>query len=81
MINKFKFVKNPDGEDWNICFTGQDGNGDECAVTTNKVRATELSCFTLGADGDAKLIAELLNWYYTDIAAAENSITNVKEGV
>lgn len=74
MISKFKMTKNPDGEDWQICFTGQDDNGDKCAVTTNKVRASELNYFTLGATSDAELIARLLNWYYTDKAAAEQCL-------
>lgn len=29
---------------------------------------------TKGAEGDAELIAKLLNWYYSDIGRAENTI-------
>lgn len=79
IIKKFKMEKNAEGRNWPICFTGFAGenNSDRYAVTTNEVRASELHLYSRGAEGDAKLIAQLLNWYYTDAQNADKEINRL----
>lgn len=62
----FRITKNDEGDNWPIAWTGQDNDGNNYQVTTNNVHASELSEFTLGAEGDARLIAQLLNEYYAE---------------
>jgi len=67
VIDKFKKAKNEESSDnWLVCWTGQDGEGNHFNVTTNFVQASSLYNYTRGAEGDAELIARLLNWYYSD---------------
>lgn len=63
-MSNFK-VSNNGGDDWLICWTGQDENGIHWNVTTNQVHASELFQFSKGAEEDARLIADLLNKYYS----------------
>lgn len=63
-MNKFK-VANNGGDDWLICWTGQDEKGVHWNVTTDQVRASELFQFSKGAEEDARLIAKLLDMHYT----------------
>ena len=62
-----------DGENWLICWTGTDARGNNWNVTTNHIHGSELSEISHGPKEDAELIANLLNWYYSDIEKA-NSI-------
>ena len=72
MIQKFKAAKNEEAaDDWLTCWTGQDNDGNHFNVTTNGVHGSDLSLYTRGAEGDAELIARLLNWYYADQDAAD----------
>lgn len=64
-MSNFK-VSNNGGDDWLICWTGQDENGIHWNVTTNQVHASELFQFSKGAEEDARLIADLLNKYYSN---------------
>lgn len=75
MIEKFKKAKNEEsGDNWLICWTGQDAEGNHFNVTTNCVHGSSLHNYTHGAEGDAELIARLLNWYYNDQDAAEQRL-------
>jgi hypothetical protein len=75
VIEKFKMAKNEEsGDNWLICWTGQDAQGNHFNVTTNFIRASSLYNYTRGAEDDAKLIARLLNWYYADQNAAEQTL-------
>lgn len=74
MSEKFIVDKSNSGDNWLICWTGQDAQGNHFNVTTNNVHASSLHNYTRGADGDAELIARLLNWYYSDQNAAEQSM-------
>lgn len=75
MIEKFRKAKNSEsGDNWPICWVGQDAQGNHFHVTTNQVHASQLSDYSRGAEGDADLIAKLLNWYYTDQNAAEQCL-------
>ena len=67
MTIKFKAASGKNaGENWPICWTGQDELGKHWSVTTNQIHGSELSTVSQGAAGDAELIARLLNWYYCD---------------
>jgi hypothetical protein len=75
MIEKFKKATNEEaGDNWLICWTGSDDKGNGFNVTTDCVHASELHEYTRGAEGDADLIARLLNWYYFDPDAAEQCL-------
>ena len=63
-MSNFK-VSNSGGDDWLICWTGQDEKGVHWNVTTNQVHASELFQFSKGAEEDARLIADLLNKHYS----------------
>lgn len=63
-MTNFK-VSNNGGDDWLICWTGQDEKGVHWNVTTDQVRASELFQFSKGAEEDARLIAKLLDMHYT----------------
>lgn len=65
-MTPFKAVQNDDGSNWLIAWCGCDENGNNWSVNTNQIHASELHQFTRGADGDAELIAELLNKYYAE---------------
>lgn len=72
MTQNFKTAKNEEAADnWPICWTGQDRDNNHWNVTTNGVQGSLLNLYSRGADGDAELIARLLNWYYTDQDAAD----------
>ena len=64
MSNNFK-VSNNGGDDWLICWTGQDEKGVHWNVTTDQVHASQLHQFSKGAEEDARLIAKLLDMHYT----------------
>lgn len=70
----FKAVPNADGSDWLICWTGTESDGKNWSVTTNRVHASELHQYSAGAEGDAVLIARLLNWYHSNKEAAESAL-------
>lgn len=70
-MDKFKATANDDGENWLICWTGRDQDGNHYNVTTDHVHASELYQFSRGAKGDAELIARLLSWYYRTDNAEE----------
>ena len=75
MIEKFRKATNEEaGDNWLICWTGSDAQGNGFNVTTDHVHASELHEYTRGAEGDANLIARLLNWYYSDPNAAEQCL-------
>jgi hypothetical protein len=79
MEEKFKKAKNEEtGDNWLICWTGQDGNGNHFNVTTNRVHGSDLLKYSRGAEGDAELIARLLNWYYSDELVAEKVLRGDK---
>lgn len=78
-MNNFK-VSNNGGDDWLICWTGQDEKGVHWNVTTNQVHASELFRFSKGAEEDARLIADLLNKYYSNEKPTE-SLDNLLEVV
>ena len=66
-MTKFRIAKNDEsGDNWLICWTGQDVQGNHFNVTTDGVHGSELSNYSRGPEGDAALITELLNWYYND---------------
>lgn len=52
------------GNNWLICWTGQDEIGNHWNVTTDKIHAYELYKYTDGPEKDAELIAKLLNEHY-----------------
>jgi hypothetical protein len=52
-------------DNWPICWTGQDDAGNHWNVTTDHVHASELSAYSLGPEGDAELIARLLDMHYS----------------
>lgn len=74
-MSNFK-VSNNGGDDWLICWTGQDEKGVHWNVTTNKVHASELFQFSKGAEEDARLIAKLLDMHYTGQLIHTESIQN-----
>lgn len=75
MIAKFRKAKNEEaGDNWLICWTGKDNQGVHFNVTTDHVHASELHEYSRGAEGDADLIARLLNWYYSDQDVAEQCV-------
>jgi len=79
-IQKFRMAKNDEaGDNWLICWTGQDAQGNHFNVTTDHVHGSELPDYSHGAESDAILIAKLLNWYYSDTNAAENIISQQAE--
>jgi len=71
MSKNFK-VSNNGGDDWLICWTGQDEKGVHWNVTTNQVHASELFQFSKGAEEDARLIADLLNKHYSNEKPTES---------
>ncbi len=74
-MSKFK-VANNGGDDWLICWTGQDEKGVHWNVTTNQVHASEFFQFSKGAEEDARLIARLLDMHYTGQLIHTESIQN-----
>jgi len=74
-MSNFK-VSNNGGDDWLICWTGQDEKGVHWNVTTNQVHASELFQFSKGAEEDARLIAKLLDMHYTGQLIHTESIQN-----
>lgn len=75
MSNNFK-VSNNGGDDWLICWTGQDEKGVHWNVTTDQVHASQLFEFSKGAEEDARLIAKLLDMHYTGQLIHTESIQN-----
>lgn len=65
-MNFFIATKNDDGANWPIAWFGQDENGDHWSLNTDNVHASELDQYSCGAQGDAELVAELLNKYYAE---------------
>ncbi len=64
-MSKFrKATGEESGDNWLICWTGTDATGENWNVTTDHVHASELYEYTRGAEGDAELIARLLDMYY-----------------
>ncbi len=61
----FIAVPREDGEDWWICTTGAYGNT-SWHVTTNHIHGSDIPSLVRYADTCARLIAQLLNWYYSD---------------
>lgn len=78
-MSKFK-VANNGGDDWLICWTGQDEDGVHWNVTTDQVRASEYFQFSNGAEEDARLIADLLNKHYSNEKPTE-AIDNLLNAV
>jgi len=62
-IFKVDVIENA-GENWMIADLGTDIDGKHYIITTNYVRASELSAYSDGPKGDAELIVRLLNEYY-----------------
>ncbi len=62
------------GDNWLICWTGQDAQGNHFNVTTDHIHGSELSDYSRGAEGDAILIAQLLDWYYRDPERAQQTL-------
>jgi len=72
-MNKlFKSATDDDG--WLICWTGCATDLRHWNVVTNHVQGGQLSQVSRGPQGDAELIAQLLNWYYDDPEFAEEMI-------
>ena len=65
MEEHFIAVPEDDNENWWICRTGTYGNGD-WNVVTNHIHGSDVPDLVRNADTCAKLIARLLNWYYSD---------------
>ncbi len=62
------------GENWLIAWTGCDTALRHWDVTTNHIHGSELHSVSRGPEGDARLIAMLLNWYYSGPERAENKM-------
>lgn len=69
--NIFVATKDNLGDNLLICWTGR-LTGDHWNVVANTIHGSELHTISKGAKGDAELIANLLNWYYSDISRADN---------
>lgn len=54
------------GDNWMIADLGVDEDGKHYILTTNHIHASELHMFSWGPKRDGKLIAELLNEFYTE---------------
>jgi hypothetical protein len=73
-----KFIVGNSGDNWLICWTGCDNDGEGYSVTTDHVHGSDLHNYTLGAKGDAELIARLLNWYYENPDAEQTLERNTQ---
>lgn len=63
----FKVVETEKVNDWMICYFGKDAETNkEYAITTNNIRASELSNFSKGTKEDAEFLCEVLNLKYND---------------
>lgn len=66
----FKAAGNNAGDDWLLCWTGQDNKGEHWNVVTDHMHGSKAIEYLQGAKQDAELIARLMNWYYSDEDAA-----------
>jgi len=79
-MRNFRMAKNEEsGDNWLICWTGQGAQGNHFNVTTNQVHASQLYDYTKGAEGDAELIAKLLDWYYMNPEYADGLLNALVE--
>lgn len=65
-MSHFQVVNDdPKQDGWAVCF-GYDLAGVSWGVITKNVHASEASAYTLGAQGDAEIVAAMLELYFTD---------------
>lgn len=80
MRRYFKADDNAKGENWIIAWFGRDSETNkDFNVTTDHVHGSELSIISNGAGGDARLVADLLNWYYNTLSAPKTINAFVKK--